>query len=231
MRTLNIRIYLIAFVITAIIFGTAFYISNYLNEARIAQIREIEERISTDILSLETQFDLLAQLSCEQIEENPVLSQEISELAERLQFAENQLGVDNPQVAELKRSYTLLQIKDTILMSRVAEKCDTEPIVLHYFYSNEGDCPDCTKQGHILTRLQREYPGLRVYAFDYNLDLSALRTLATINNVRDEQPALIIENETYYGLRDVAEIERMLPELQTLIATSSATSTEEIEEE
>ena len=61
-------------------------------------------------------------------------------------------------------------------MRRIAEQCDTEPVFIFYFYSNAGDCSECTRQGYVLTELQQEYPQLRVYAFDSNLDLSALDT-------------------------------------------------------
>ena len=78
--------YFISFVITAAIFGTALYISNYLNEKRAADIRSIEENISIDILSLETQFDLLEQVSCDAIRENSVLTRQLSELANKLEL-------------------------------------------------------------------------------------------------------------------------------------------------
>jgi hypothetical protein len=198
-------------------------VSNNLNQKRIEQIRQIEEKISVDILSLETQFDLLEQLSCNQIKENPVLSQELQGLADRLQYAEEELGTDDERVIELKKSYSLLLIKDAVLMERVKEKCDITPIVMYYFYSNEGDCEDCTKQGYVLTRIGREYPAARIYAFDYNLDLSALRTLIAIHEVKNTLPALIIDDVVHYGFNDFETLQERIP---SLVATTTATSTE-----
>ncbi len=225
MHTIVWRKYIIAFFITGAIFGTALYISNYLNARRIDQVRSIEDRISTDILSLETQFDLLAQLSCQDIEENPVLTSELSSLATRLNYTESQLGTDNPQVIGLKKSYSLLLIKDSILMKRIAQECNIRPVAIFYFYSNAGDCEDCKKQGYVLTDLQQQYPDLRVYAFDYNLDLSALSTLISIYKVKNNLPALVIDNKVYYGLKTQDQIEEMAPEIRTLINTPSATTT------
>ena len=54
--------YLVAFLITAAIFGTAFYIANRLDAQRLADIRTAQEAVSIDILSLETQFELLGSL-------------------------------------------------------------------------------------------------------------------------------------------------------------------------
>src|SRR5262249_51793466 len=86
-----------------------------------------------------------------------------------------------------------------------------------YFYSNEKDkCPDCEKEGFVLTKLRQDYPELRVYSFDYNLDLSALQTLISIYEVKDEEPALLINEKAYYGFKSVDDIKEVIPELKEL---------------
>lgn len=221
--------YVLAFVITALIFSTAIIANNYFNEKRIEQLRSIEEGIATDILSLETQFDLLEKQSCENIKNNPVLSRELDTLAVKLSYAEAQLGVDNEEVLRLKRQYSLLAIKDLLLMQRVSEKCDDfEPIFLLYFYSNErGACDDCTRQGYVLTELAREHPQLRIYAFDYDLDLSAIETLVAINQIPNELPALVINDTLYTGFQSIDDITAILPELAELREDETATTTPE----
>lgn len=62
-----------------------------------------------------------------------------------------------------------------------------------YFYKTD-DCTDCEKQGYALTALREKYPGLRVYSFDYGLNLSAIETLIRIYKIKDtELPALVQE--------------------------------------
>src|ERR1035437_10255448 len=39
------------------------------------------------------------------------------------------------------------------------------------------------KDESLLIKLREDYPQLRVYSFDYNLDLSAIQTLISINKV------------------------------------------------
>ncbi|QQG37837.1 MAG: hypothetical protein HYS26_04410 [Candidatus Kaiserbacteria bacterium] len=220
--------YAVAFVITALIFGTAFAASVYFNGRRAAEIRTAQDSISIDILSLETQFDLLAEHSCRDISENSVLSKEIRPVGERLSFLEGQRNVDQDELLRLKRYYSLLQIKDLLLMQRVAQKCGLEPVFILYFYSNAGDCEDCEEQGYVLTALSEQYPQLRIYSFDYNLDLSALQTLIDVNDVQNSLPALIINDRVQYGLKTIGDIEKILPELATLKKAESknATSTE-----
>jgi hypothetical protein len=229
-RDFDWKKYILVFAITVAIFGTTLYASNYFNARRMEEVRSIEERISTDILSLETQFDLLEELSCEDLKQNPVLTRELAELADRLNYTEQRLGTDNAEVIRLKKIYSLLLIKDSILMKRISQECKTEPISIFYFYSNKGNCDDCTRQGYVLTDLQREYPQLRVYAFDYNLDLSALRTMRSIYNVEERLPALVIKDKVYYGLKNKEDIARIVPAIlflndATSTATTSTTST------
>src|SRR3989338_372076 len=115
--------YILAFVITASIFVTAFFIANRFDANRVADIRATQEAVSINILSLETQFDLMGSLSCSTLSENPVLSEELNSLASRLSIAEENLGQDNPEVISLKKQYSLLEIKDYILMQQISEKC------------------------------------------------------------------------------------------------------------
>src|SRR3989344_4689959 len=129
-RTARWSTYVVAFLITAFIFATALYASNYFNDKRIAEIQATQDNISIDILSLETQFDLLAEHSCRDISENSVLSTEIQPLAQRLSFLEEQSNVDEEELFRLKRYYTLLQIKDFLLMREVTEKCNIKTVFI-----------------------------------------------------------------------------------------------------
>jgi len=225
MAHLKLQKYFFAFVITVAIFATAFYIESRLDAQRLAEIRAAEQTVSTDILSSETQFELLGSLDCKTISENPVLSGELNSLASRLSFTEQNLGSGNPEVINLKSQYSLLEIKDYLLMEQVSQKCGQKPVFILYFYSNAGDCSDCSEAGDVLTYLRDQYPGLRVYSFDYNLNLSALKTLASLRKVDGAHlPAFIINDRPpVYGFKTFDQMQALIPELQTL-ATSTASS-------
>ena len=218
--------YILAFAITAAIFATAFYIANRFDANRVANIRATQEAVSINILSLETQFDLLGSLSCSTLSDNPVLSEELNSLSVRLSVAEENLGQDNPEVISLKKQYSLLEIKDYILMQEISEKCGKfKPVYILYFYSNKGDCPDCGKMGDVLTYLRETYPGLRVYSFDYHLDLSALRTLTTLRKIDASKglPAFAVNVRTpVYGFKTLQEMQKLIPELKTLATSTIA---------
>lgn len=202
---------LLAFVISAAIFATGFFVSNSVNKLRLDEIQSIEQQIAIDTLSVETQFDLLSRLSCENVSESTELSSELNALAGRLDYTEGQLGSENTQVTQLKSQYSLLEIKDYLLMQEIAQKCKLKPVFVLYFYSNKGDCPECDSAGHVLTYLRQTYPALRVYSFDYNLDVGALKTLTTIYKIRNALPAFVVNGKATYGVSDLPSIEKILP--------------------
>lgn len=222
----TIRQALLALVITIVLVGTIIYAVSYLDRQRVAQLNELQTRLATDTLSVETQFALLEEASCSALTEGNTLSQEMSSLGERLASAESRLGSDNKQVLELKKQYTLLQIRDYLLTKRLSENCDIDPTVVLYFYSNQpGSCEDCDRAAYGLSYLHELNPALRVYAFDYNLDLGALKTLIAVEDVEPDFPAFIIEGDSVYGFEDVDEFKEYFPE--DFFASSTATSTDE----
>lgn len=223
-RNARWRSYVVALFITGLIFATAFYASNYFNERRVADIRATQDDISTDILSIETQFDLLQEHSCSDVAENTILPGALSSLGGQLSYMEGQ-GGNVAEVTRLKRLYSLLEIKDYLLMKQIAAKCNLKPVFILYFYSNTGNCNDCQKQGYVLTALAQKYPQLRIYSFDYNLDVSALQTLISIDDLQNQLPALLINGKAYYGLQMIPDIEKILPQLATLKTASTTTAT------
>jgi hypothetical protein len=217
--------FLVAFLITALIFATALYASNYFNDQRIADVRSTEDDISTQILSTETQFDLLTEHSCTDVTENITPPSEMTSLGSELDYLESQ-GGNQDEITSLKSMYSLLEIKDYLAMQELAQKCGQKPVFILYFYSNNGDCTTaCEEQGDVLTQLSSQYPGLRVYSFDYNLQVGALQTLISIDQVQDKLPALVINGKNYYGFQSMTDIEKILPQLKTLQTASSSAAT------
>lgn len=222
--------YLIVLAITASVFFGALMVSNRFSEKRLAEIKSIENNISLDILSSETQFALLKESSCKAIDHSTAFSEELNELAQKLSYMEENLGDKNADVLNLKKYYSLLQTKDYLLVGKINEKCGIKPITIIYFYSNRGDCADCKKEGYVLTKLREEYPELRIYSFDYNLDLSVVKTMKSIYSITNTLPALVIGDEPYYGFKTPEEIEKIIPQLKKIRQARekgiTATSTE-----
>lgn len=217
---------LLALVITTVIIATVVYSINYLDQQRVAELNAIQSQLATDTLSVETQFSLLEEAPCDAFTEGTVFSQQVGQLGDQLSFTEERLGSDNPEVLRLKKQYTLLQIRDYLLTKRLAETCDIEPTTVLYFYSNqEGACENCDRASYGLSYMREAYPTLRVYSFDYDLDLGALKTLIAVTKINADFPAFIIDGKRSYGYSELDEFKTRFPKALLDSATSTATTT------
>lgn len=203
--------YVIVLFITLTIFILGFWLSNQFTSKKIGQVRSIEDKISLDLMSSETQFDLFQEISCKDIS-STVLSSELTSLAAKISYSENNIGVTNVDVISLKKYYSLLEIKDYLLMKKITDRCGQKSVFVLYFYGNDK-CDDCIKQGYVLTSLSEKYPNLRVYSFDYNLDLSALRAMISIYKVPNDLPAIVINGKVYSGFNTLEDIEKLIPSI------------------
>lgn len=214
---------LIALLMTLTLAVTVAYAINYLNQARIAELSTIEDQIAIDTLSLDTQFSLLEAAPCDSMASSTILTGELADLGTRLSYAESQLGSDNAQVIRLKERYSLLEIRDYLITKKLATACGMNPTTVLYFYSNDGDCADCDRAGYALSYLRDTYPTLRVYSFDYDLDLGALKTLIAVTKTQNSLPAFIINGKQSYGFTSLANLEKQFPK-GSLASTSSITT-------
>lgn len=209
--------YIITFIITAIIFAGMLYINNILDEKRFGDTKAIQDQIALDLLSSETQFNLLKETSCKNVN-GSILSKELNSLATKLTYLEaNDSGAKSDELLYLKKYYSLLQIKDSLLMKQLSQKCSSKPISVLYFYGDQKDCPACTEMSYVLTHLREQYPELRIYSFDTNLDLSAIDTLKSIYQIDVRQlPAIVYNDDSYTGFKTIDEMKKIIPELKKL---------------
>ena len=201
---------LIALGITILIVGTIALSIDYLGKQRIEELAAIESQIAIDTLSLETQFLLLVSAPCESATSTSLAS-ELANLGDRLAYAEQELGSDNREVIELKKRYTLLEIRDYLAAKQLAATCGQKDVTVLYFYSNAGDCDDCDRAGYALSYLRDTYPDLRVYSFDYHLALGALETLIAVTKVKNGLPSFVVNGKTSYGFESLEELMTRFP--------------------
>ena len=205
------RKYLIVLLITAGLFVTAIYLSNYFGNQKINQLKTIQDQISIDVLSSETQFSLLSELSCKNISDS-VFSDELGELGSKLQWSEDNLG-NTSEVAYLKKYYSLLEIKDYLLTKQISARCGVKSAFILYFYTTAANCSLCEQESLVLSTLRSEYPELRVYSFDYSTDLSAVTSMLQIYKIKDTVlPALVIDDNVLTGFQSLQDLEARIQE-------------------
>lgn len=234
MQKRDVLRYIIVLVITLTLFLSAIWLSSFINDKKLNEIKTIQDKISIDISSSETEFQLLQGVSCKDVSVS-TLSPELNNLAEKISYSEKSINRQD-DILELKKYYSLLEIKDWLLMQQIQKKCNVPVVPIFYFYTTSENCSNCVKVSAVLSQLRNEYPELRVYSFDYNLDLSALKTLIKIFKVDDHNlPAIYMNDKLYTGFQSEDDIKKALPELdkykkarlleEAKNASTSATST------
>ncbi len=218
--------YIAAFLITLAIFASGFFASTFFNTKKVENMKGLQDSIAIDILSNETQFDLLKEVSCSNINYS-YLADELGELGDKITYTDNSTGFNKDSSLYLRKYYSLLQIKDYLLSKKLGEKCAAKkPVFILYFYSTKEKCADCTRTGYVLTELKKKYPDLRIYSFDYDMALSAVETTKQIFKVKDTLPALVIDDTTYTGYKTLSEVENLLPQsFKDAAAAALASST------
>ena len=210
--------YVIVFLFTVGLFLSASYVSNYFGNKKIDQLKLIQDKISIDILSSETQFSLLSELSCKNISDS-IISGELGELGRKLEWGQENIGMTDT-VSYLKKYYSLLEIKDYLLTKKISARCNTKSAFILYFYTTAENCSECEKQGLALSALRDKYPELRVYSFDYSIDLSAVKAMLQIYKIEDTKlPALVIDEDVLTGFHSIDELEIRVKESYKLQET------------
>ncbi len=185
--------------------------SSYFSNQKVSQLKLIQDNIAINILSSETQFSLLQELSCKDVSSS-VLSGELDELGKKLEWGQKNLG-GTDEVAYLKKYYSLLQIKDYLLMKKISLDCGVKSAFILYFYTTAENCSECKREELVLSGLHEMYPERRVYSFDYNIDVSAVKALLKIFKIKDtELPALVLDGELLTGFHKIEDLESRVKE-------------------
>lgn len=202
--------YVASFAIATLIFVIGLIVGNYFGQQNISKINAVENDLKLDIMSLELQDTLLRQDPCSFSASS--LEYNLEDLESRINMMETQLGKTDKDVLELKKYYSLLEIKHYLLMSERKDKCGANYSLVLFFYSNtEGNILNSEKQGYVLDNLRQTYGAerIKVYSLDVDTGLDIVSSLMEIHNITGV-PSLVVNNATFEGYSDKEELMNML---------------------
>jgi hypothetical protein len=201
--------YIAAAVITTVLFAAGLYFGYGLNSEKMVNLeRQLRDmRIS----QLDTELELLLIRSFDD-QSCTVLSKELdriipatSQLGEDLEFYESSERVKTEDYWLFKKEYTLTLVRYWLFSRDITSKCESNSSLILYFYSNE-DCPDCIRQGTVLSFLKKNDPErVKVFALDAGLDINIVGLLKSIYNVTST-PTLVIAEKTYSGFQPLESV-------------------------
>jgi len=198
--------YVATFAIAALFLIMGIFIGNYLNNQKVLVVDEMQNNLKYELMSIELQDLLFKQDPCH----TPItfLEDTLSETSDKISFLEDQLGKTNDQVIELKKYYSILEIKHYLLLKERKDKCKTNDTLILFFYSNEkAFIEESEKQGYVLDSLRQEYDSnkIKIYSLDVNIPLSIINYLIDFYKI-SYQPSLIINDNLLVGFKTKEEI-------------------------
>jgi hypothetical protein len=210
MRKINKRLYLMAAVITLIIFSLGLLLGMVMEGRRVAYVQNQYREQVINFNSLQVQYLYLSTL--EGKEACPAFSATLNGYIDeneknriRLENYLEKTSIYDREFKLLKREYLTSQMNYWILSKRTKELCDSDFVTVLYFHS--PDCDDCVDQGFVLDYLKLVFGDrLLVFAFDTDFDEEpAVSILSDAYNIT-ETPALIIESNKFVGFQSKDEV-------------------------
>jgi len=202
-RKINMPIYLLAFVITIIVFGLGFWFGTFYDSIIGENIESKISEASFQLLSIQ-----LFYLTGESVDYCDFYKSELNkidsiteQLGYELTFLEESKGYTNP---ELKNKYFLLETTSFTVHRRIGEICGSNSKEVLYFYSNELCGEDCIVQGRELLKL-KEKEDVRIYSFDCTIDSPIANSLCKKYNVKS-YPTIVTNENIFVGLHKYNEL-------------------------
>jgi len=218
MARVDVKIILMAALLTIILFLGIYGIGNLIGEMRERVVTEKMNEIIEDFEEIETTSYLMEFL----IEKNDtcnILKHELEYLESKLWRLDGRIkryrevtkdfASDEFYIKEKKR-LNRREIIHLSMIERVRKVCDYDQLVILYFYGQCEKNMKCDEQGFVLTYInQRIDPEIAILSFDADLDVPSVDALVKLYNIT-EYPCVVIEDHAHCGLHNKREMEDLL---------------------
>ena len=210
--------YIIAGVLTFLIFSLGLTLGVILEEERYNWAEEINQEQDVEYLSLQLQYLFLSNLPSSNAQDSCAiltasLQDSVSDLSTslaRIVDYEEANTLSDEEIILLKRRYTLDNIRYWLLAGEAKEKCEMQMTTILYFYT-EG-CQDCASQGTVLSYYKALLEdSFLVFPIDQTLvsEEPLVQILLSLYNVED-LPTLVIDGELYPGFVSKEDLNELI---------------------
>ena len=216
-RKISRNTYLLALLLTAIIFLLGLTLGMLFDNLRVKWAETENKRTEIDYLSLQFQYLYLTTLkdknaSCPVL--HTTMEKSISDLSDSLQqfiTYKEQTKINNDEYELVGRRYILDNLRYWLFSKKTKEECDLDVVNILYFYS-ENNCPICPNQGTVLTYFKKIF-GDKLLIFPIDVDYETTEPLISILKNQyhiTDYPTLIIEDKKYEGIIPNAELKEII---------------------
>jgi len=205
-RITSTKKYLIAFVLTLLVFSGGIVVGIGIENARLSSAKQItlEEKVTLRSLQLQQNYIDSGITDCKTL--NTILENNINELGKKVAIIIDyeKKAVFNEEEFQLQlQDYFLTEIQFYLLAQDIEKKCPQNNIKVLYFYDEDKD----ETQGDVLIYLKKKFENkLLIFSLDSGfIQEPMIKTLLTYHNIA-EFPALVIENEVFEGHQSADEL-------------------------
>jgi len=194
-RKINWSKILLAALIATFLFSLGNLLGFLIRGAVSENTLSLEQSIKNDISNLETLYILEDEYPCSS-EILQLASEKLDYLGELITVLETKKGKSDPQVLELKKLYTLLEVRHFLLMEKRNDRCGKDFDIFLFFYSNTPVCSDDVDQSaFMLTFLRNKYDSIKVYSFDIDLESDLINVLKEQFKITDTCSGIALNGE------------------------------------
>lgn len=215
MRTISKDKYIVAGIITFLIFSLGLVLGMVLEDKKYNSVEEMNSEQEVNYLSLQMQYLFLNSFS--EYNNCPIISTALKKavvdlsgsLSEVIMSEETQDTTGNRKEI-IQRRYVLDNLRYWLLAKESKQKCNLNIVPIIYFYSTS--CPSCPNQGTILTYF-KNLLGEKVLIFPINLDMyekePMVEVVMSMFNVT-KYPTLVIDNKKYEGVVKQEQLQKII---------------------
>jgi len=209
-RKLSLKKYLLAFILTIIIFSGGILVGIIIENARLENAKQstLSEKVGLLSLQLQQRYIDSGIADCKSL--NKILETNLNELGKKMELIMDyeKKSFFNQEEFDLQlRDYFLTEIQYFLISQEIDRQCSQDNIKILYFYDeNKYDT-----QGSILGYLKNKF-GENILIFSFNSEfkeepmISLLLTSYKINQF----PSIVIENEIFLGHQEVEELQKTI---------------------
>ena len=206
-RELSVNLYIIALVVTVVIFCLGIYVGMVIDESAKANVDSELKALEQDLylsrimLLMEEDTTSFCPIYSEKLES---VNGQRQLIGDRLEYLETVRGVYDE---EMKERYFYLEMENYLLMDKMSRECGGEFVPVLFFYERDGETS--LSQGEVLNQLRAAYPQVKVFSFDGNMDTAIVSVLKEKYLV-SSYPAVVFNGTRLVGFQSLEQLEKKL---------------------
>ncbi len=212
-RIQNKKRYLLAFIIATVLFIMGFLITHSIAFFEYSRISNLQRDLSYDIFQDKIMHSLFDYDICEKGFLNEI-SADLGHQGRIIDDLEKKLGKNDKNVLAQKKFYTLVELEHFEFIQQLNLECNFSIPIILFFYSNEkDDIKESENVGDLLTAVYNQYPEVKIYSFDINLDSKLIDLLKEKYFVKVSPTIIIYQGGEAYTIINPKNIDSIIKHL------------------